>query len=88
MAKNTPLENHFLVVAYQSLGKNIKKDTWEGPKSIELVEKTAHRLGTFFGLPNHFHLIQCAKITNVNLVEDYFLKILAILRNNKYFSTI
>ena len=59
MAKNTPLENHFLVVAYQSLGKNIKKDTWEGPKSIELVEKTAHRLGTFFELPNHFHLIQC-----------------------------
>ena len=59
MAKNTPLENHFLVVAYQSLGKNIKKDTWEGPKSIELVEKTAHRLGTFFELPNRFHLIQC-----------------------------
>ena len=26
---------------------------------MELVEKTAHRLGTFFGLPNHFHLIQC-----------------------------
>ena len=64
MAKNTPLENHFLVVAYQSLGKNIKKDTWEGPKSIELVEKTAHRLGTFFELPNRFHLIQCAMQKN------------------------
>ena len=35
------------------------EDTLEGSKSIELVEKTAHRLGTFFGLPNRFHLIQC-----------------------------
>ena len=57
--KTPPLWKPFIVFTYQSLGKNIKKDTWEGPKSIELVEKTAHRLGTFFGLPNRFHLIQC-----------------------------
>ena len=44
----------FVVVTYQALGKNIKKDTWEGPKSIELVEKNAHRLGTFFGMRNHW----------------------------------
>ena len=42
------------------------EDTLEGPKSIELVEKTAHRLGTFLELPNHFHLIQCA------LLQKYF----------------
>ena len=72
MAKNTPLENHFLVVAYQSLGKNIKKDTWEGPKSIELVEKTAHRLGTFFELPNRFHLTQCALYSHyISIIYAY-----------------
>ena len=31
-----------------------------GPKYIKVVEKMAHRFGTFFGLPNHFHLTQYA----------------------------
>ena len=60
----------FVVVTYQSLGKNIKKDTWEGPKSIELVEKTAHRLGTFFGLPNRFHLIQCELLSSASVILE------------------
>ena len=81
MAKNTPLENHFLVVAYQSLGKNIKKDTWEGPKSIELVEKTAHRLGTFFELPNRFHLTQCGLEVLKKLYRYLFTFDLLILNN-------
>ena len=39
MAQNTPFVKPIVVVTYQSLGKNINQDTWEGPKSIELVKR-------------------------------------------------
>ena len=46
----------------------------EGPHFIlrtpaNLVEKMAHRLGTFFGLPNHFHLTQCDMVSILEFFE-------------------
>ena len=52
------------------VGKNIKQDTQKDPKSIELAEKTAHRLRTLFGLSNRFHLTQCVMIQNFSIPFD------------------
>ena len=57
----TPPLKSFLVVINKKWARILnrihrKKD----PKSIEFVENTAHRLGHFFGLPNHFYPFQCA----------------------------
>ena len=50
----------FLVVINKNKARILNRiHTYKDPKSIELVENTAHRLGTLFGLPNHFHLTQC-----------------------------
>ena len=42
------------------MGENINEKVSKGPTNVELVHKRAYKPGTFFWLPNHFHLTQCA----------------------------
>ena len=42
------------------MGENIKEKVSKSPTNVELVHKRAYKPGTFFWLPNRFHLTQCA----------------------------
>ena len=45
------------------MGENIKEKVSKRPTNVELVHKRAYKPGTFFWLPNRFHLTQCAYYT-------------------------